>query len=130
MDEIIEDISRSVWNFITLALSIAFYFYLKHSANTFVSLHGSGVRARNLINQEYMTDTGRILALMFLTIVLFAITIFIAFKSASFTGLFQILVSLWFIYLTFRISALPFLGTALLTIVIGGALVYIITHTN
>ncbi|WP_239763013.1 hypothetical protein [Mammaliicoccus sp. I-M35] len=130
MDEILEDISRSVWNFITLAISIALYFYLKHSANNFVSLHGSGVRARNLINQEYMADTGRIIVLMILTIILFALTIFIAFKNPSFTALFQILLSLWFIYLTFRISALPFLGTALLTVVIGGTLVYLITHTD
>lgn len=130
MEEILDDLSKAAWNFITLILSIFLFFYLKHSANSFVSHYGSDVKIRNLIIHGYLNDTMKILGLMALTIILFGITIFIAFKLASITSLIQIIVSIIFIIWTLSISALPFIGTLLLTIVVGFAIVFLINNTD
>ncbi|RTX74377.1 hypothetical protein CD117_02935 [Mammaliicoccus sciuri] len=127
MNEIVEDFSIAAWNFITLIISITLFFFLKHSANSFVSQYGSDVNVRNLFKQGYVSDTATILSLTLITIIFFVLTIFIALRMLSITALIQIVVSLIFIFLTFSISVLPFLGTLLL-IIVGGLGVFFVLN--
>lgn len=67
----------------------------------------------------------QILGLIFITIVLFCITIFIAWQLLSITSVVQMIISVVFIFLTFSLGVVPFFGTLLLLIIVGALLVFL-----
>lgn len=122
---IFEDLNKAKWNFITLSISIFSYFYLSHISDEFVERFGSKVHISNLFLDGYLSSTMQILGLIFITIVLFCITIFIAWQLLSITSVVQIIISVVFICLTFSLGAVPFFGTLLLLIIVGALLVFL-----
>ncbi|MDW4260399.1 hypothetical protein QI238_07420 [Staphylococcus saprophyticus] len=76
MDEILEDIKKSAWNFITLIISVFLFFTLKSTADSFVSQYGAKVKVNNLFIDGYLSGTLSILGLIFITLVLLCATIF------------------------------------------------------
>lgn len=76
MDEILEDIKKSAWNFITLIISVFLFFTLKSTADSFVSQYGAKVKVKNLFVDGNLSGTLSILGLIFITLVLLCATIF------------------------------------------------------
>ncbi|PTJ86612.1 hypothetical protein, partial [Staphylococcus simulans] len=84
----LEDIKKAKWNFITLVLSIILFIILKkHQITLLLSL--KKVKISNLLRDGYLSSTMQILGLIFTTIVLLAITLFLCFKFRSVTSIFQ-----------------------------------------
>lgn len=79
MDEILEDIKKSAWNFITLIISVFLFFTLKSTADSFVSQYGAKVKIKNLFVDGYLSGTLSILGLIFITLVLLCATIFFSY---------------------------------------------------
>ncbi|UEX89910.1 hypothetical protein [Staphylococcus ratti] len=125
MDDILEDLSKAKWNFITLAISIFSYLYLSNISDKFVARFGSKVHVSNLLVDGYISSTMQVLALLFTTIVLFCLTIFIAWRLLSITSIIQMIVSIIFICLTFSLGAVPFFGTFLLLIIVGVLVIFL-----
>lgn len=87
MDEILEDIKKSAWNFITLIISVFLFFTLKSTADSFVSQYGAKVKVKSLFVDDYLSGTLSILGLIFITLVLLCATFFLIFdiKGRFFT---------------------------------------------
>ncbi|MCD8920858.1 hypothetical protein [Staphylococcus gallinarum] len=121
----LDDISRAKWNFITLFLSIVSFIILKKTSNNFVIEFGDKVKISNLFLDGYLSSTMQILGLIFTTIVLLIITIIIGIKLHSITSYIQSIVAFFLVIFTFSISLVPFIGTAILIIIIGGLIIFI-----
>lgn len=121
----LDDISRAKWNFITLFLSIVSLIILKKTSNNFVIEFGDKVKISNLFLDGYLSSTMQILGLIFTTIVLLIITIIIGIKLHSITSYIQSIVAFFLVIFTFSISLVPYIGTAVLIIIIGGLIIFI-----
>ncbi|WP_203227010.1 hypothetical protein [Staphylococcus simulans] len=121
----LEDLNKAKWNFITLAIAILSYVYLSNLSDKFIGKFGKKVQLSNLFVEGYLSSTMQILGLIFITIVLFCITIFIAWQLLSITSIVQMIISVVFICLTFSLGAVPFFGTLLLLIIVGALLVFL-----
>ena len=121
----LEDLNKAKWNFITLAIAILSYVYLSNLSDKFIGKFGKKVQLSNLFVEGYLSSTMQILGLIFITIVLFCITIFIAWQLLSITSIVQMIISLVFICLTFSLGAVPFFGTLLLLIIVSALLVFL-----
>lgn len=121
----LDDISRAKWNFITLFLSIVSFIILKKTSNNFVIEFGDKVKISNLFLDGYLSSTMQILGLIFTTIVLLIITIIIGIKLHSITSYIQSIVAFFLVAFTFSISLVPYIGTAVLIIIIGGLIIFI-----
>ena len=122
MDEILEDIKKSAWNFITLIISVFLFFTLKSTVDSFVSQYGAKVKVKNLFVDGYLSGTLSILGLIFITLVLLCATIFFSYLilkgDFSLFFIFQILISIGFIIATLSLSSVPFIGTLIMLIII------------
>ncbi|EJY96520.1 hypothetical protein [Staphylococcus arlettae] len=121
----LEDLNKAKWNFITLAIAILSYVYLSNLSDKFIGKFGKKVQLSNLFVEGYLSSTMQILGLIFITIVLFCITIFIAWQLLSITSIVQMIISVVFICLTFSLGAVPFFGTLLLLIIVSALLVFL-----
>ncbi|MDW4437219.1 hypothetical protein QI053_04440 [Staphylococcus saprophyticus] len=132
MDEILEDIKKSAWNFITLIISVFFFFTLKSTVDSFVSQYGAKVKVKNLFVDGYLSGTLSILGLIFITLVLLCATIFFSYLilkgDFSLTAIFQILISIGFIIATLSLSSVPFIGTLIMLIIITIFIYFIINE--
>ncbi|MFK3830908.1 hypothetical protein [Staphylococcus saprophyticus] len=132
MDEILEDIKKSAWNFITLIISVFLFFTLKSTADSFVSQYGAKVKFKNLFVDGYLSGTLSILGLIFITLVLLCATIFFSYLilkgDFSLTPIFQILISIGFIIATLSLSSVPFIGTLIMLIIITIFIYFIINE--
>ncbi|MSU30881.1 hypothetical protein FYJ81_12045 [Staphylococcus sp. McC-251-APC-3A2] len=132
MGEILEDIKKSAWNFITLIISIFLFFTLKSTADSFVSQYGAKVKVKNLFVDGYLSGTLSILGLIFITLVLLCATIFFSYLilkgDFSLTAIFQILISIGFIIATLSLSSVPFIGTLIMLIIITIFIYFIINE--
>ena len=126
MDNVLEDLNRAKWNFITLTISILSYLYLSNISDEFVARFGSEVHFSNLFLEGYLSSTIQVLGLIFVTITLFCITIYIAWRLMSITSIIQIIIAVIFICLTFSLGAVPFFGTLCLLIIVGVLLMFLI----
>ncbi|KIJ87312.1 MULTISPECIES: hypothetical protein [Staphylococcus] len=132
MDEILEDIKKSAWNFITLIISVFLFFTLKSTVDSFVSQYGAKVKVKNLFVDGYLSGTLSILGLIFITLVLLCATIFFSYLilkgDFSLTAIFQILISIGFIIATLSLSSVPFIGTLIMLIIITIFIYFIINE--
>ena len=132
MDEILEDIKKSAWNFITLIISVFLFFTLKSTVDSFVSQYGAKVKVKNLFVDGYLSGTLSILGLIFITLVLLCATIFFSYLilkgDFSLTAIFQILISIGFIIATLSLSSVPFIGTLIILIIITIFIYFIINE--
>lgn len=132
MDEILEDIKKSAWNFITLIISVFLFFTLKSTVDSFVSQYGAKVKVKNLFVDGYLSGTLSILGLIFITLVLLCATIFFSYLilkgDFSLTAIFQILISIGFIIATLSLSSVPFIGTLIMLIIISIFIYFIINE--
>ncbi|WP_394856749.1 hypothetical protein [Staphylococcus saprophyticus] len=132
MDEILEDIKKSAWNFITLIISVFLFFTLKSTADSLVSQYGAKVKVKNLFVDGYLSGTLSILGLIFITLVLLCATIFFSYLilkgDFSLTAIFQILISIGFIIATLSLSSVPFIGTLIMLIIITIFIYFIINE--
>lgn len=132
MDEILEDIKKSAWNFITLIISVFLFFTLKSTVDSFVSQYGAKVKVKNLFVDGYLSGTLSILGLIFITLVLLCATIFFSYLilkgDFSLTAIFQILISIGFIIATLSLSSVPFIGTLSMLIIITIFIYFIINE--
>lgn len=132
MDEILEDIKKSAWNFITLIISAFLFFTLKSTADSFVSQYGAKVKVKNWFIDGYLSGTLSILVLIFITLVFLSATIFFSYlilKGAfSLTAIFQMLISIVFIIATLSLSSVPFIGTLIMLIIITILIYFIVNH--
>lgn len=132
MDEILEDIKKSAWNFITLIISVFLFFTLKSTVDSFVSQYGAKVKVKNLFVDGYLSGTLSILGLIFITLVLLCATIFFSYLilkgDFSHTAIFQILISIGFIIATLSLSSVPFIGTLIMLIIITIFIYFIINE--
>lgn len=120
-----EDIKKAKWNFITLVLSIISFIILKKTSDNFVFEFGKKVKISNLLRDGYLSSTMQILGLIFTTIVLLAITLFLCFKFRSVTSFFQGLIAIILIISTLSISIVPYLGTIILLVIIVALIFFI-----
>lgn len=121
----LDDINKAKYNFITLIISIVSFITLKKTSDSFVKQFGDQVKISNLFVDGYLSSFMQIIGLIFITIVLFCITIFIGWKLLSFTSGIQMIISVIFIFCTFNISLVPFLGTLFLLIIITVILMFL-----
>ncbi|MDW4207515.1 hypothetical protein QI178_02690 [Staphylococcus saprophyticus] len=132
MDEILEDIKKSAWNFITLIISVFLFFTLKSTADSFVSQYSAKVKVKNLFVDGNLSGTLSILGLIFITLVLLCATIFFSYLilkgDFSLTAIFQILISIGFIIATLSLSSVPFIGTLIMLIIITIFIYFIINE--
>ncbi|MDT3978721.1 hypothetical protein RPO28_09560, partial [Staphylococcus saprophyticus] len=132
LDEILEDIKKSAWNFITLIISVFLFFTLKSTVDSFVSQYGAKVKVKNLFVDGYLSGTLSILGLIFITLVLLCATIFFSYLilkgDFSLTAIFQILISIGFIIATLSLSSVPFIGTLIMLIIITIFIYFIINE--
>lgn len=132
MDEILEDIKKSAWNFITLIISVFLFFTLKSTVDSFISQYGAKVKVKNLFVDGYLSGTLSILGLIFITLVLLCATIFFSYLilkgDFSLTAIFQILISIGFIIATLSLSSVPFIGTLIMLIIITIFIYFIINE--
>ena len=132
MDEILEDIKKSAWNFITLIISVFLFFTLKSTVDSFVSQYGAKVKVKNLFVDGYLSGTLSILGLIFITLVLLCATIFFSYLilkgDFSLTAIFQILISIGFIIATLSLSSVPCIGTLIMLIIITIFIYFIINE--
>ncbi|PTJ21859.1 hypothetical protein BU035_13405 [Staphylococcus simulans] len=120
----LEDIKKAKWNFITLVLSIILFIILKkHQITLLLSL--KKVKISNLLRDGYLSSTMQILGLIFTTIVLLAITLFLCFKFRSVTSIFQGIIAIILIISTLSISIVPYLGTLILLVIIVALIFFI-----
>ncbi|MFD8017015.1 hypothetical protein ACFV1P_04215 [Staphylococcus warneri] len=121
----LEDIKKAKWNFITLVLSIISFIILKKTSDNFVIEFGKKVKISNLLIDGYLSSTMQILGLIFTTIVLLAITLFLCFKFRSVTSFFQGIIAIILIISTLSISIVPYLGTLILLVIIVALIFFI-----
>lgn len=121
----LEDIKKAKWNFITLVLSIISFTILKKTSDNFVIEFGKKVKISNLLRDGYLSSTMQILGLIFTTIVLLAITLFLCFKFRSVTSIFQGIIAIILIISTLSISIVPYLGTLILLVIIVALIFFI-----
>lgn len=121
----LEDIKKAKWNFITLVLSIISFTILKKTSDNFVIEFGKKVKISNLLIDGYLSSTMQILGLIFTTIVLLAITLFLCFKFRSVTSIFQGIIAIILIISTLSISIVPYLGTLILLVSIVALIFFI-----
>ncbi|MCG2283952.1 hypothetical protein ACUXPZ_000994 [Staphylococcus epidermidis] len=121
----LEDIKKAKWNFITLVLSIISFIILKKTSDNFVIEFGKKVKISNLLRDGYLSSTMQILGLIFTTIVLLAITLFLCFKFRSVTSIFQGIIAIILIISTLSISIVPYLGTLILLVIIVALIFFI-----
>ncbi|MGX0401534.1 hypothetical protein [Staphylococcus pasteuri] len=121
----LEDIKKAKWNFITLVLSIISFTILKKTSDNFVIEFGKKVKISNLLRDGYLSSTMQILGLIFTTIVLLAITLFLCFKFRSVTSIFQGIIAIILIISTLSISIVPYLGTLILLVSIVALIFFI-----
>lgn len=121
----LDDINKAKYNFITLIISIVSFITLKKTSDSFVKQFGDQVKISNLFVDGYLSSFMQIIGLIFITIALFCITIFIGWKLLSFTSGIQMIISVIFIFCTFNISLVPFLGTLFLLIIITVILMFL-----
>lgn len=122
---VLEDIKKAKWNFITLVLSIISFIILKKTSDNFVIEFGKKVKISNLLIDGYLSSTMQILGLIFTTIVLLAITLFLCFKFRSVTSFFQGIIAIILIISTLSISIVPYLGTLILLVIIVALIFFI-----
>ena len=121
----LKDIKKAKWNFITLVLSIISFIILKKTSDNFVIEFGKKVKISNLLRDGYLSSTMQILGLIFTTIVLLAITLFLCFKFRSVTSIFQGIIAIILIISTLSISIVPYLGTLILLVIIVALIFFI-----
>lgn len=119
--DILEDLDRVKWNFITFALGIISFINLIIQAGNFVDQYGNKVHVKNLLVDGYTAETIKIIGLMLLTVAIFALTIYIAYLTgSSLFGTIQILILLILIIWSLVLAWAPFIGTLILIMIIGG----------
>ncbi|MCG1980505.1 hypothetical protein K4U80_04140 [Staphylococcus epidermidis] len=121
----LEDIKTAKWNFIPFVLSIISFIILKKTSDNFIIKFGDTVKISNLFTEGYLSSTMQVLGLIFSTIVLLVITMFMCFKFFSITSLIQGVIAFILVIWTFNISIVPFLGTLVLIIIVGGLIFFI-----
>lgn len=118
---VLEDLNKVKWNFITFVLGIISFINLNIQAGNFIEQYGNKVHIKNLLVDGYTTGTLKIIGLMLLTVAIFAITIYIAYlMGSSLFGLLQIIISLGLIIWSLVLAWAPFIGTMILIAIIGG----------
>lgn len=116
--------SDSKWNFIPLFLGILSFIYLYINAKEFISKFGNDIHVGNLFIDGYRTETMKVLSLIALTVVLLAITIYIATKIGyDLFAFIQIIISIGLMIWSLFLGWVPFFGTLILVIFIGFAIV-------
>lgn len=128
MHEIFEDINRAKWNFLTLAFSIISFFILKAFSDDFISAYGKEVSFKQIMLEGYLNSTYQVVGLFILTLLSFIATIYLATKVLSITALLQIIISVVFIFISFNIVSLPYLGTMLIVLVLAGLIILAINN--
>ncbi|MFH4918421.1 MULTISPECIES: hypothetical protein [Staphylococcus] len=126
--DILEDIDKVKWNFITLVIGIISFINLNIQASEFVNQYGNQIHVKNLFVDGYTTGTLKIIGLMLLTVAIFALTIYLAYlMGSSFFGFLQIIISLVLIIWSLVLAWAPFIGTLIIIMIIGG-LFYLIAN--
>lgn len=123
--------NKSAWlNFVTLAIGLCSYYYFKHLSSLFISKYGKKVSLNNIFKEGYLNDTMQILGLIFMTIFLLSLTIFISILSLkiciSFISIGQIIISIVYIIRIIILSQIPYLGTLVIMLAIGGIIILIV----
>lgn len=99
-------------------------------ANTFVKQFGNGINIRNLVKDGYLNSTLFILLIALITAVFSIFTLFLGFKSLqhdfNITSLLCIAISITTLIMTFFISDVPFLKTAILLSIIDFIVIVIV----
>jgi hypothetical protein len=122
--DVLEDLDRVKWNFVTFALGLISFINLNFKANDFIEKYGNDVHIKNLIVEVYNTGKLKIIGLMLLTIAIFALTIFIAYTiGSSLFGLLQIVASFFLIIWALVLAWAPFIGTLIIMMIIGGIII-------
>ncbi|MGC7639456.1 hypothetical protein ACP2XT_04300 [Staphylococcus epidermidis] len=121
----LDDIKIAKWNFIPFVLSIISFIILKKTSDNFIIKFDDTVKISNLLIDGYLSSTMQVLGLIFSTIVLLVITMFMCYKFFSITSLIQGFIAFILVIWTFNISIVPFLGTLVLIIIVGGLIFFI-----
>ncbi|SNV64927.1 hypothetical protein [Staphylococcus simiae] len=132
MNVLIEDIKKSQWCMVTMVISSILFIFLKIMANEFVKQFGNDVNIRNLGKDGYLSGTLLILLIALITAVFSILTAYLGFRSLRYdfniTSLICIALSITLLMLTFFISEIPFLKTAILVLIIGFVIIAIVNN--